>query len=250
MSMPTPEDLIKAGVHIGHEKSKWNPKMSPFVFGVRNNFHIIDVFKTTERLAQAVEFLKEVISSGNQIIFLGVKVQTRSIVLSTAKDLKMPYVIGRWIGGLLTNFKVIKERIDHFKELEDKSSSGKAEGYTKKEKIQHERKLKKLEEAFGGLKDFNRLPGALFVSDVGREKTAVLEAKKMNIPIVAIVDTNGDPTQIDYPIPANDSSSTSLSLIYGVIRDELIGVKPQLQKVEPDKAEPVKVEATKNDKSN
>lgn len=226
MAIPTPQELIKAGVHLGHQKSKWNPKMSPFVFGVRNNFHIIDVFKTAKKLEEAIDFLKGIIQSGGKILFLGVKVQTKNIIRETAKSIDMPYVAGRWLGGLFTNFKVIKERIDYLKDLEKRREAGEIDKYTKKEQLNFERQFLKLEDKLGGLKDLTKLPDAIFVSDLSREKIAVLEAKKMNIPVVAIVDTDGDPNIVEYPIPANDSAISSISLIYSTIREELSKVKP------------------------
>lgn len=222
--MPTPKELIEAGTHIGHQKSKWNPKMAPFVFGVRNNIHIIDVLTTIEKLDEATSFLKDVIRSGGEILFVGVKIQTREIVSDTAKKLKMPYVVGRWIGGLLTNFRVIKERINDFRSLEERRASGEIEKYTKKEQLQVKRQLNKMEDELGGIKSLEKLPKAIFVSDMEGEKIAVMEAKKMNIPVVALVDTNGDPTLADFPIPANDSSIKSLNIIYKAVAEELSGI--------------------------
>jgi small subunit ribosomal protein S2 len=226
MAIPTPQELIKAGVHLGHQKSKWNPKMSPFVFGVRNNFHIIDVFKTAEKLEEAINFAKEVIQSGGKILFIGVKVQTKDIVRETAKSINMPYVAGRWLGGLFTNFKVVRERIDYLKDLEKRREDGEIEKYTKKEQLNFERQFVKLEEELGGLKDLSKLPNAIFVSDLNREKIAVLEAKKMNIPVIAVVDTDGDPNLVEYPIPANDSAISSVNIIYNTVKEELSGIKP------------------------
>ncbi len=224
-SIPTPKEFIEAGAHIGHKKSRWNPKMTPFVFGVRNNFHIIDAPKAIDRLEKAITFLKEVISSGGVVLFTGVKVQSYEIVKNTAESIKMPYMTGRWIGGLFTNFKVLKKRIEHFKKLEEDKNKGEFDKYTKKEKLHLERELKKMQRELGGIKDLKKLPQAIFVSDVQKEMTAVLEAKKAGIPVVAIVDTDADPTLIDWPIPANDGATASLKLIYNAVKEELKDVK-------------------------
>ena len=250
MAIPTPQELIKAGVHLGHQKSKWNPKMSPFVFGVRNNFHIIDVFKTAKKLEEAIDFSKEIIQSGGKILFLGVKVQTKNIVRETAKSINMPYVAGRWLGGLFTNFKVVRERIDYLKDLEKRREDGEIEKYTKKEQLNFERQFVKLEEELGGLKDLSKLPDAIFVSDLNREKIAVLEAKKMNIPVVAVVDTDGDPNLVEYPIPANDSAISSVSLIYATVREELSNVKPLVVNKEITKEEKSENSNSKEAKNN
>lgn len=225
MSIPTPKELIEAGAHVGHKKSKWNPSMEPFVFGVRNNFHIINTVKTAEKLREAIAFLRNTIRSGGTILFVGVKVQAQDIVRETAESLDMPYVLGRWIGGLFTNFKQVRKRIKHFKKLEEMTQTGEIEKYTKREQLAHTRQLNKLEREFGGIKHMNKLPDAIFVSDVQKEKTAVAEAQNIGIPVVALVDTDGDPTKVDYPIPANDSAIESLKIIYASIREELEGVE-------------------------
>jgi small subunit ribosomal protein S2 len=222
--IPGPQELIRAGVHVGHRKSKWNPKMAPFVFGVRNNVHIIDVFKTIDKLTEAIEFLKEIKQKGGAILFVGVKIETKEIVRETAEALQMPYVLSRWLGGLFTNYKVIKERIRYFRSLEDRMHSEDISKYTKKEQLSFSRELQKLERELGGIKNMEQIPQAIVVSDIGKERAAVEEARKLKIPVVAIIDTDGDPTAVDYPIPANDSAHASLSIIYGAIRDELKAV--------------------------
>lgn len=235
MSMPTPQELVKAGAHVGHTKDKWNPKMAPFVFGVRNNLHIIDVYKTIEKLEEALTFLKEARKAGKTLLFVGAKVETRSLVKQTAKELEYPYVVGRWIGGLFTNFSVVKKRIEYYKELEQKlSQPTEMEKYTKKEQLSMERQKSKLEVELGGIKNLSTLPHILVVSDVEDERIAVDEARAVGIPVVALVDTNGDPTVVDYPIPVNDSALESLTLIYQTIQSELGSVIPQVQEPEPE----------------
>jgi len=228
MAMPTPQELVKAGAHVGHAKDKWNPRMAPFVFGVRNNMHIIDVYKTLEKLEEALAFLKEQRKAGKTILFVGAKVETRAIVKRVAQNLDSPYVVGRWLGGLFTNYGVVKKRIEYFKDLEKRvSDSDEMEKYTKKEQLSMERQLEKMQEELGGIKNLTELPDVLMVSDVEDEKIAVDEARALDIPVVALVDTNGDPTAVAYPIPVNDSALDSLNLIYKTLEEELIVVRPQ-----------------------
>ncbi|MEK7629682.1 MAG: 30S ribosomal protein S2 [Patescibacteria group bacterium] len=219
--MITAQDLMQAGAHIGHKKSKWNPKMAPFVFGVRNSLHIIDVTKTVEKLDEAIKFLTETIKSGGTILFVGARIQTKEMITEMAKELSMPYVCGRWIGGLFTNFKIIKERLKYFKDLEEKLKSGDLSKYTKKERLNFERRLVKMEKDMGGVKNLQTLPQVIFITDANAEEYAVLEAKRMGVKVVGIVDTSADPSLIDYPIPANNDSLSSLGLILGTIKQEL-----------------------------
>ena len=223
--MITAQDLLQAGAHIGHKKSKWNPKMAPFVFGVRNNLHIIDITKTVEKLGHAVGFMEETIRKGGTILWVGARIQTRDIIKNTAVELGMPYVSGRWIGGLFTNHKVIKERLKYFKDLEDKFNKGELSKYTKREQLSFGRQLEKMESEMGGVKNLQGLPQAIFVTDVNEERDAVLEAKKIGIKVVGITDTSADPTIVDYPIPANNDSLASLGLIIGAIKKELIKLR-------------------------
>lgn len=219
--MITAQELIQSGAHIGHKKSKWNPKMAPFVFGVRNSLHVIDVVKTLEKLKLAVDFLTGTVKSGGSILWVGARIQTKNVVPELARELNMPYVSGRWIGGLFTNFKIIKERLKYFRDLEEKFKTGGLAGYTKKEQIQFGRELKKMEQNMGGIKNMQNLPQAIFITDVNAEMDAVREAKKLGVKVVALVDTSADPGMVDYPIPTNNSSSASLKLILYSIKAEL-----------------------------
>jgi small subunit ribosomal protein S2 len=218
----TIQDLLQAGAHIGHKKSKWNPKMAPFVFGVRNNLHIIDITKTMERLAVAIDFMTETVRSGGTILWIGARIQTKDKIKSTAIELGMPYVSGRWIGGLFTNYKIIKERLKYFKDLEDKFNKGELSKYTKREQLSFDRQLKKMESEMGGVKNLQTLPQAIFITDVNEEKYAILEAKKIGIKVIGITDTSADPSLVDYPIPANNDSLASLGLIIDTIKKELL----------------------------
>jgi len=223
--MLTLEDLLQAGVHVGHKKSKWNPKMAPFVFGVRNGLHIIDVTKTLEKLNQAIEFLKETVKNDGVILWVGARVQSRQLIEATAQELNMPFVVGRWIGGLFTNYKIIKERIKYFNDLDHKFAAGELSQYTKKEQLNFERKLKKMRKEMGGIKDLQKLPQVLFITDLGVEKDAMLEAKKCGIKVVALVDTSSNPELVDYAIPANNDAAASLEIIFDSIKKELLPFK-------------------------
>jgi small subunit ribosomal protein S2 len=220
--MITIQDLLQAGSHIGHKKSKWNPKMAPFVFGVRNNLHIIDITKTLEKLSQAVDFMTEIVRSGGTILWVGARIQTKDIIKKAAVELGMPYVSGRWIGGLFTNYKIIKERLKYFKDLEDKFNKGELSKYTKKEQLSFSRQLKKMESEMGGIKNLIGLPQAIFITDVNEEKYAILESKKLGIKVIGITDTSSDPSFVDYPIPANNDSLASLGIIIETIKKELL----------------------------
>lgn len=223
--MITAQELMQAGVHIGHKKSKWNPKMAPFVFGVRNNLHIIDLTKTLEKLNEACEFLTGVVRSGGTVLWVGAKIQSRGTIEEVAKDLNMPYVVGRWIGGLFTNFKILKERLKYFRDLEAKVKGGELGQYTKKEQLNFVRKLQKMERGMGGIKNLETLPQVVFISDMAAEMDAVLEAKKIGIKVVALVDTTANPEIVDYAIPANNDSIASVKLILTAIKNELLPFK-------------------------
>lgn len=224
--MITLEDLLKSGAHIGHKKSKWNPKMAPFVFGVRNDLHIIDVTKTLDKLNQAMGFLRELVKGGGVILWVGARIQSRDLIKETAEELGMPYVTGRWIGGLFTNFKIIRERLKYFLSLEERFAKGEMSKYTKKEQLNFGRQLAKLRQEMGGIRNLQNLPQAIFVTDVGDELDAVREAKKMGIKVAAVVDTSSDPSLVDYIIPANNDSVDALRLIVGGIREELQNMRP------------------------
>lgn len=199
--------------------------MAPFVFGIRGNLRIIDVTKTVEKLAEAIDFLVETVRGGGVVLWLGARVQSRGIIETTAKELNMPYVVGRWIGGLFTNFKIIKDRLKYFRELESKVVGSEMALYTKKEQLNFRRKLAKMEREMGGVKNLEVLPQVIFVSDVESEMDAILEARKVGIKTVALVDTGADPKAVDYPIPVNNDSLASIGLVVGAIKKELLALK-------------------------
>lgn len=214
----TTQALMDAGVHFGHLTRKWNPKMAEYIFMENNGIHIIDLNKTVKCLDEAVYSLKNIIRSGRKIMFVATKKQAKDIVQQEATRLNMPYVTERWLGGMLTNFATIRKSLKKLSQIEklmkDEASYA---NLTKKEKLMLTREKNKLQKQLGGISDLNRLPAALFVIDVKREHIAVAEAQKLNIPVFAMVDTNSDPSDIDFPIPANDDAFKSISLITGNI---------------------------------
>ncbi len=215
--LPSLEEMLKAGVHFGHRISKWNPQMESYIFTNRNNVHIIDLEKTRGKLNEALKFIQKIKAQKGVILFIGTKVSAKDITRQTAEKCQMPYVNERWLGGTLTNFKIISQRLEYFRDLEEKRKKGELKKYTKKEQHQFSVKLQKLEKQFGGIKEITKLPEALLVIDIQKEKLAVKEARMKGIPIIGLCDTNSDPSLIDYPIPVNDDAITSLKLILGTI---------------------------------
>lgn len=206
----TYEGMLKAGVHFGHQKSRWNPRMRNNIFTLKQGIHLIDLVKTKSGLEQAINFLKEKVARGEKILFVGSKRQAKDIVKKAAEYCEMPYVVERWLGGTLTNFSVIKKRIDKLLNLESMQEKGELSKYTKKEQLLFLKGIKKFNKIMGGIKNLKELPQAVFIIDAVHDKLAVKEARKMKIPIVSLVDTNADPTEIDFPIPANDDAVGSL----------------------------------------
>lgn len=219
--LPSAEEMLKAGVHFGHRKSKWHPKMKPYIFGTRENVHIIDLEKSREKLAQALEFLAGVKEKDGKVLFVGTKVSAKSPVKEAAEDSDMPYVVDRWIGGTLTNFDVISKRLEYFRDLEKKKQQGELKKYTKREQQSFSVELEKLEKQFGGVKNMTKLPSTLILVGAANEKNAADEARNKNIPIVALCDSNSNPEKVDYPIPANDDAVSSLNLILNTLVEVL-----------------------------
>jgi small subunit ribosomal protein S2 len=214
-------DLLEAGVHFGHQTSRWNPKMRKFIFAERNGIYIIDLKKTLERLKEAMRVAREVTLNGDRILFVCTKRQLRPIIEQEAQRAEALYVTDRWLGGMLTNFQTIKQQIRRLKDLERGIEEGAFEFYTKKERLLLDREREKLQKYLAGVKEMARLPGALYVVDAKKEHIAVKEANKLGIPVIAIADTNADPDLIDYPIPGNDDAIRSVSLITGAIADAI-----------------------------
>jgi small subunit ribosomal protein S2 len=200
------EDMIKAGVHLGHSKSKAHPSMQPYIFGIRNTISLLDLTKTKEKLTEALNFIKEVMARGGLILLVGTRPAAHKVIFGVAEKTKMPYFTERWIGGTLTNFKVILKRVEYMQELELAKVAGEFAKYTKKERMKKEEEISKLNRNFNGLRNLKRLPDALFVVDIIHDDTAVREAMRMKIPIVALADTNSNVDLVDYPIPSNDDA--------------------------------------------
>lgn len=217
--------LLEAGCHFGHQPRRWNPKMRPYLYMDRSGVHIFDLVKTREGLEVAIKEITKTMKGGGQIIFIGTKRQAQDLVKQAALRLGMPYIINRWVGGLLTNFHQVKKSIDKLKDLKQKRALGKFEKYTKKERLLIDRQIEKLERFFGGLVDLNDSPAALFIVDTHREVAAVHEANKLGIPIIGIVDSNSDPDDIDIIIPANDDAVNSIKFIISAITDAAEKVK-------------------------
>ncbi|MBU3965473.1 30S ribosomal protein S2 [Patescibacteria group bacterium] len=213
-------EMLKAGVHFGHKTTKWNPKMSPYIFGVRNGVHIIDLEQTIGGLNSALAFVNKIATSGGVMVFIGTKKQVKGLIKESAAKIGMPYVAERWIGGLFTNFEVISKQIKLLDQLEKDRDTGKLDKYTKKEQLNLIRKIRKLIQKFGGIRTLKKMPEAVFVADVNVDRIAVEESRKKNIPVVAIVDTDTDPTLATYPIPANDDAISSVKLIVGKLVEE------------------------------
>ena len=217
MSRVTFDELLSAGAHYGHLTRKWNPAMAPFIFGDKNSIHIVDLNKTVVKLEEAASALKQIAKSGRKILLVATKKQVKHVVAEKAKSVNMPYVTERWPGGMLTNFVTIRRSVREMASIDRMRTDGTMDSMSKKERLMLTRHRDKLQTLFGSIAELTRLPAALFVVDVNIESIAVAEAKRLNIPTFAIVDTNSDPNVVDFPIPANDDAATSVELIVGVI---------------------------------
>jgi len=213
------EEMAQAGVHFGHRTSRVHPKMMPYLYGVRNTVHIIDLEKTKEKFEEALKFIQELISENKILLLVGTKIQVKDLVKEIAKDCSLPYVNERWLGGTFTNFEIIKKRIEYFKDLEKKKAAGELEKYTKKERAKIDQELRDLEIKFGGIKNLEKLPDAIFVLDMKKDEAAVKEARMKGIKVIGISDTNVDPTLADYPIPANDDAISSVKYILEKVKE-------------------------------
>ena len=219
MAQTNVKDLLSAGVHFGHLTRKWNPNMAPYIYMERNGIHIISLYKTVAKIAEASEALKKIAASGRKILFVATKKQAKDIVAESAKKVKMPYITERWPGGMLTNFVTIRKAVKKMAAIDRMKKDGTFETLSKKEKLQVDRLRAKLEKNLGSINDMTRLPGALFVVDIKREHIAIKEAQKLKIPIFAMVDTNSDPREVDFVIPANDDATKSIDKIMSLMLD-------------------------------
>jgi len=235
------KQLLEAGVHFGHQTRRWNPKMAPFIFMDRNGIHIIDLQQTVTRLNEAYKFIEQLAAQGGTILFVGTKKQAQEAVAEEARRCGMYYVNQRWLGGMLTNFQTIQLRIRYLRDLEARRDRGDFERLPKKEAQHLQDDITRLERTLGGIKDMRRLPNAVFIIDTRKERTAVLEARRLEIPIIALADTNSDPDEIDYPIPANDDAIRAVRLLSSKIADAVIEGRRELEAQQKD-AEPQEVE--------
>ena len=222
MSQITQQELLEAGVHFGHLTRKWNPKMAPYIFMEKNGIHLIDLNKTAVKLEEAANAIKNIVKSGRKILFVATKKQAKEMIENEAKRVNMPFVTERWLGGMLTNFSTVRKSIKKLQTLDKMAVDGTYTNMAKKERLMVEREKEKLHRVLGGIADLNRLPAALFIVDIKREHIAIAEAHKLNIPTFAMVDTNSDPTVVDFAIPANDDAAKSIALISRVITDAIV----------------------------
>ncbi|MBI5621927.1 30S ribosomal protein S2 [Candidatus Falkowbacteria bacterium] len=218
-TLPTLEEMLKAGLHFGHQKDKWHPKMEQYIFAERNGVHIIDLEKTQIKLQAALQFITNTVKAGGVILFVGTKDQAKDSVTKAAQDCGMPYVSNRWLGGTLTNFPIILKLIKKYKDLKAKQETGGFKGYTKKEQLDFQEDIVKLEGRVGGIKDLKKAPDAIFLVDAKHEKTALTEAKKKGITLVVLCDTNINPTKIDYVIPGNDDATKGIEMIVALVAE-------------------------------
>jgi len=224
----TMRQMLEAGVHFGHQTRYWNPKMAPYIFGHRNKIHIINLEKSLVLYHEALKFLRDLAANKGTILFVGTKRQAREIIKEEALRCGAPYVDYRWLGGMLTNFKTVKQSIKRLKEMQNMAQDGTLDKMPKKEALGYQREMAKLERSLGGIKDMNGLPDALFVIDVGYQKGAVAEANKLGIPVVGVVDTNHDPETIAYVIPGNDDSSRAIRLYARGAADAILEGRAQI----------------------
>ena len=222
MSVIAMKQLLEAGVHFGHQTRRWNPKMAEYIFTERNGIYIIDLQKTVKKIEEAYDFIREVAANGEDVLFVGTKKQAQDSIKEEAERVGMYYVNARWLGGMLTNFKTIRKRIERLYQIKKMEEDGTFDLLPKKEVIKLQGELEKLEKFLGGIKEMKKLPGALFVVDPKKEKIAIQEARKLSIPIVAIVDTNCDPDEVDYVIPGNDDAIRAVKLIASTMSNAII----------------------------
>ena len=242
------KELVKAGVHFGHLTRKWNPNMSPYIYSEKNGIHIINLYKTIQKLEESCSALEKIASSGRKILFVATKKQAKDIVSKYAEEVKMPYITERWPGGMLTNFVTIRKAVKKMSSIDRSKQDGTFESLSKKEKLSVNRTRAKLEKNLGSINSMTRLPGAIFVVDIRREHIAVREAIKLNIPIFAMVDTNTDPRLVDFGIPANDDASKSIEIILNKVTSSIKSGLDQRNKEKEE--EQAKIEKENNEEKN
>jgi len=228
--LPSLIEMLKAGVHFGHQGSRWHPKMQPYIFGSRNGIHVIDLEKTEEELAKTLSYLRSLASDGKVVLLVGTKRQARELIKTAAEACNMPYITERWIGGLLTNFDEFKRRLKKYKSLQEQIATGEIEKYTKKEQSTLKKQLEKMDKYLHGLSALEKLPDALYIADLRVEKTALTEARKVGVPVVAVCDTNVDPTKANYIIPANDDAVNSIQMMANLVAEAIMEGRKEFDK--------------------
>jgi len=221
MKIPSLMDMLQAGMHFGHQVSRWHPKMKPYIFTDRNGVHIIDLEKTQEKLAETLTAVKNLAAEGKVIMFVTTKPQAKEVVKAAAIDCEMPYLVERWLGGMLTNFSEMKKLIRRYVDWKEKQATGEFERYSKKEQLDIQKQLDKMDKTLVGLTKLERMPDVLFIPSLQREKTAVMEAERMSVPMIAVVDTNANPNVADYFIPANDDAINSIRMISNLVAEAI-----------------------------
>jgi len=232
ITLPTVEEMLKAGMHFGHRTSKWHPKMKPFIFTSRNGVYIIDLAKSQKMLGEALEYIKKSIAEGKVVLLVGTKTQVKKPLKKIAEEAGVSYISEKWLGGFLTNFPIIRKLIKKYKDLTEAKAAGKLEKYTKKERLDFDREIAKLELRVGGLVNLNKIPDVIFIWDIKHEKTALAEAKKKKIPVVAICDTNVNPDGVAYIVPSNDDATKAIKLVLGKIKEAILEGKTEVKKEE------------------
>lgn len=232
------KSLLEAGVHFGHQTHRWNPKMARYIYGSRNNIHIIDLQKTVRELKKAFSFVKSVAAESQNILFIGTKKQAQDAIVAEAKRCNSPFVAERWLGGTLTNFETIRKSSKRLQELESMKEKGILDSLSKKERAMKDKDIKRLTKSLAGIKDMLELPGCLFIIDPANEMTAIAEGRRIGIPIVAVCDTNTDPDLIDYPIPGNDDAIRAIRLITGMMADAVLQGRQSIEQGQPITEEP------------
>lgn len=229
-NLPSLLEMLKAGVHFGHQKSRWHPKMEKYIFGARNSVHIIDLEKTLVALEKALAYVKNLSAEGKVILFVGTKRQARALVKAAAESCGAPYLVERWIGGLLTNFEEVRRRLRKYHAMKDEVASGEVEKYTKKEQVKIKKELAKMDRYLLGLSNLEKMPDAVYLADLRVEKTAAAEAERKEVPLVAVCDSNVNPDKVDYPIPANDDAVNSIKMIAELMAEAVKEGKAEFEK--------------------
>lgn len=246
MQIPSMQELLEAGVHFGHQTRKWHPKMAQFIFAPKDGVHIIDLEKTVDELGKACKFLAEIATGGGAILFVGTKRQAQDVIKEEAARVGVNWITERWIGGLLTNFEVIHKNIEKLKDLEGKRAADEFSGLTKKERLLIDREIAKLDRLYGGLRTLETVPAAVFIVDVKKEETACREAKRCEIPVVAICDTNANLDLVDYPIPGNDDAIKSVKILVKTVADSILEGAKGTRETEETKEPKAKNKSTAN----